>query len=116
MEANELVPNLTEEQSEKSKKQIKNNMRGFVPPPPGFDDWKIQKEIDKKNEIKKILYKQNPQATLTMIRKGVAYYQTLINCGEINAEIVRFEVPVSKMDDADYFAAMPAKLLIFGIV
>lgn len=60
-----------------------------------------------KNDIKKALYKQNPTATLTFIRKGTAYYETQIEEGTI-----RFEVPVSDMGDADFGVNIEAKLLI----
>jgi hypothetical protein len=65
-----------------------------------------------KIEIKKALYKQKPKATLTMIRKGVAYYKaTVINNGSNSISIVKFEIPTSDMGDADYFIDMDAKHL-----
>lgn len=64
-----------------------------------------------KNEIKKALYKQKPEATLLFIRKGVAYYTTEIESNN-STMAIRFEVPVDDMGDADYFPQMDAKLLI----
>lgn len=62
-------------------------------------------------EIKKELYKQKPTATLEFIRKNVAFYKTLINNN--NEEfVVKFEIPIGDMGDADFFNKMDAKLLI----
>ena len=60
-----------------------------------------------KNEIKKELYKYNPQAYLKMIRKGVAYYEAMLH----NVTEIRFEVPISDMGDADFYYEMDSKLL-----
>lgn len=43
-----------------------------------------------KNEIKKGLYKENPKASLEFIRKGIAYYFTVLNENKIT-----FEIPIS---------------------
>ena len=64
-----------------------------------------------KNEIKKALYKQNPEANFQMIRKGVAYYAATIEEDGYENE-VRFEIPVSDMGDSDFLLYMQAKLLI----
>lgn len=69
-----------------------------------------------KNEIKKELYKKKPMATLEFIRKGVAYYFTVLDENGIDSEYVRFEVPVNDMGDADFFPHMEAKLLIRYLV
>lgn len=72
-----------------------------------------------KNDIKKALYKQNPEATLFQIRKGVAYYDTVIRIEEepvIKSKTIIFEVPVIDMGDADFLPTMEAKLLIRWIV
>lgn len=63
------------------------------------------------NEIKKALYKQNPKAEFKFIRKGVAYYLTIIESGSEPVEI-RFEVPVSDMGDADFEYTMDSKYMI----
>jgi len=63
-------------------------------------------------EIKKALYKEKPEASLLMIRKGVAYYETSIN----NGYVVYFEVPIDDMGDADFFPIMDGKLLNRWIV
>lgn len=60
-----------------------------------------------KNEIKKSLYKQNPKATLDYIRKGSAYYFTVLEDGTR----ITFEVPISDMGDADFLSHMESKLL-----
>jgi hypothetical protein len=59
------------------------------------------------NDIKKALYKQNTTAHLTSIQSGIIYYKTHIEEG-----FIRFNIPVSDMGDAAFFAEMPAKLLI----
>lgn len=61
------------------------------------------------NEIKKALYRENPNAVLMRIRKGVAYY----SCHLVsNDSVIQFEVPVSDMGDADFLSNMDSKLLI----
>jgi hypothetical protein len=72
-----------------------------------------------KNEIKKELYKQNPEASLLYIRKGVVYYEAILRIKEhvlIKAKKVFFEVPISDMGDADLLPQMDAKLLIRYLV
>lgn len=70
-----------------------------------------------KNEIKKILYKQNPKANFSYIRKGIVYYNTIINTEETEDKKsipyqVFFEIPVMDMGDADFFNEMEGKYLI----
>lgn len=60
-----------------------------------------------KNEIKKALYKQKPQAEFKFVRLGVAYYYA-----DLEDQRVNFEVPVSDMGDVDFGRTMDAKLLI----
>lgn len=70
-------------------------------------------------EIKKALYKQKPEASLLMIRKGVAYYDAKIKIEEepiIKYKTIFFEVPVSDMGDADFTPTMDGKLLNRWIV
>ncbi len=77
----------------------------------------VEIEINEmKTEIKKALYKQKPKAILQFIRLGIAYYQTP-NI-EVDGEqmVVKFEVPVSDMGEADFFPEMDAKLLNRWIV
>jgi len=64
-----------------------------------------------KNEIKKALYKQKPQASFRFIRQGVAYYYA-----DLEEERINFEIPVPDMGDADFHSTMEAKLLIRWIV
>jgi hypothetical protein len=66
-----------------------------------------------KNEIKKALYKENPQAVLKHIRKGVVYYSAHIASTD---QVIQFEVPVDDMGDADFLSNMDGKLLIRWIV
>lgn len=60
-----------------------------------------------KNEIKKLLYISKPTAEFLYIRKGSAFYKTIVN--DVH---VMFNVPVSDMGDADFLPQMDAKLLI----
>jgi hypothetical protein len=106
MEANELVPNLTEEQIEESKKQIEKALFYFI-----VEEPKIQKENDKKNEIKKELYKQKPISKFDFLRKKVLYYSTVLN-----GETIRFEIPVEDLGDAQYTPEMESQLLIRYLV
>lgn len=67
-----------------------------------------------KVEIKKALYKQKPTAELLYIRKGVAYYDTVIKIKEephIEYKTLFFQIPVDDMGDADFLPKMEAKLL-----
>lgn len=67
-----------------------------------------------KNEIKKLLYKQKPEAELLYIRKGIAYYDARVRISEdpiIEMMTVFFEVPVSDMGEADFLPKMPAQTL-----
>lgn len=71
------------------------------------------------NEIKKLLYKQNPNAKLIFIRKGIAHYvaDVLIELdGETKVEKIHFEVPITDMGDADFLYIMDGKFLIRWIV
>jgi hypothetical protein len=67
-----------------------------------------------KNEIKKQLYKEKPEAKLIMIRKGVAYYGAKIRPNL--TYMASFQVPVEDMGDADFLPVMDAKLLIRWLV
>lgn len=69
-----------------------------------------------KNEIKKALYKQNPKAEFKYIRKGSAYYVTIIQSDNFEPIEIRFEIPVIDMGDADFEYMMDAKLLIRWIL
>jgi len=64
------------------------------------------------NEIKKALYKQNPIANLEYIRKGIAYYTSVIN----ENDMIYFEVPCNDMGEADFTPHMKAKYLIRYII
>jgi len=57
-------------------------------------------------QIKKELYKQKPDAILSYIRKGSAFYYA-----DLTQQRVYFEVPVDDMGDADFNPTMDAKLL-----
>jgi hypothetical protein len=60
------------------------------------------------NEIKKSLYKENPPATLDMVRKGHAHFTTQLS----NGVTLIFDVPLDDMGDATFFSTMDSKLLI----
>ena len=63
------------------------------------------------NDIKKALYRQNPDADLIRVRRGVMYYScSFIDDG--NVVSILFEVPFSDMGSADFLPTMPAKLLV----
>jgi len=64
-----------------------------------------------KNEISILLYKQNPKASLSYIRKGNAYYSTTVEDGTLGSVFVQFEVPVNDMGDADFMVEMEGKYL-----
>lgn len=74
----------------------------------------IKKQMET-NDIKKYLYKQNPKAKLSYIRKGHAYYTTTIQADDISKNIL-FEIPVQDMGDADFHNEMDGKLLIRWIL
>lgn len=58
-------------------------------------------------EIKKLVYKQKPQAHLQFIRIGVAYYYA-----DLEEERIRFQIPVSDMGSTDFTPNEEAKLLL----
>lgn len=66
-------------------------------------------------EIKKEIYKQKPIAELLYIRKGSAYYDTMIKIGEEpfkKSKTIFFKIPINDMGDADFERKMDGKLLI----
>ena len=70
-----------------------------------------------KNEIKKVLYKQNPKANFSYIRKGIAYYKAIISTEKTEEKLpetyqVLFEIPFEDMGDADFLQEMDGKYLI----
>jgi hypothetical protein len=69
-----------------------------------------------KNEVKKALYKQNPKAEFKFIRKGVAYYLTIIESESYEPVQIRFEIPVIDMGEADFETYMESKYLIRWIM
>ena len=72
------------------------------------------------NEIKKALYKQNPDATLTVVTKdGIRYESYVVEHTENQASkhtYLYFNVPLSDIGDATFEDEMPAKLLIRYII
>lgn len=62
-------------------------------------------------EIKKSLLKNNPEARLSYIRKGSAFYYA-----DLPEQRVYFLIPVDDMGDADFGAAMDSKSLLRWIV
>lgn len=65
------------------------------------------------NDIKKVLYKENPSAILKQIRKGTAYYSAHVVSLDT---VIQFQIPVEDMGDADFLSSMDSKLLIRWIV
>ncbi len=73
------------------------------------------------NDIKKILYKDNPVANLQYVRKGHVYYKALIRFTTGDSPIkeskyINFDVPIVDMGDADFHAEMSGKHLIRWII
>ena len=64
-----------------------------------------------KNDIKKLLYKEKPNAHIQFVRKGIVYYYA-----DLEEMGVHFQVPVEDMGDADFLPIMEGKLLIRWIV
>jgi hypothetical protein len=60
-----------------------------------------------KTHIKKLIYKQKPQAIFKFIRMGVAYYYA-----DLDEYRVFFQIPISDMGDTDFKATEDAKLLL----
>lgn len=69
-----------------------------------------------KNEIKKLLYKQNPTASFQSIRKGNGYYSTTVEDATAGRVFIQFEIPINDMGDADFYSQMEAKYLIRWIL
>jgi len=65
-----------------------------------------------KNEIKKALYRQKPNAVLNRIYQNIMYYNAVIDVDSDNARNLYFEVPVDDIGDATFEVLMDAKLLI----
>lgn len=59
------------------------------------------------NEIKKELYKKNPDARLTHINKGNAFYYA-----DLKDQRVFFIIPISDMGETAFNARMDSKYLI----
>ena len=58
------------------------------------------------NEVKKLVYKQNPRANMYNISKeGILY------SAEIDEKVITFLIPLSDID-ANFFPEMDAKLLL----
>lgn len=63
------------------------------------------------NEIKKELYKQNPEAWIIDVTKSGIRYFTQIRVEKMS-KTLHFNVPLSDIGDASFDSEMPAKLLI----
>lgn len=63
------------------------------------------------NDIKKVLYKENPKAVFLYYRKDVLYYNTSSSIG-----IIDFSIPIEDTGDANFSNTMDSKLLIRWIV
>ena len=68
-----------------------------------------------KTEIKKLVYRQKPDAILQFIRMGVAYYSAniLVHNGTSSEVVhIRFQVPVDDMGTTDFTPKEEAKLML----
>src|ERR1700759_3728895 len=88
--------------------------RKVIQPNPISRIFNINKGYMILNDIKKHLYKQNPTAKLSYIRKGQVYYIAYIREKEENDHMktVIFEIPFQDMGEATFFDEMESKLLI----
>jgi hypothetical protein len=68
------------------------------------------------NEIKKALYKQNPNAVFGQMQSGVAWYSAYIIDPDNESYLVNFNIPFNDMGEATFYDSMPAKFLIRWIV
>lgn len=73
------------------------------------EDEKITVEEMELSNIKKALYKENPQASFKHIKKGTAHYSAHVVSLET---IVNFEIPVNDMGDSEFKSFMDSKYLI----
>ena len=64
-----------------------------------------------KNEIKKLLYKQNTEARLYRVNKSGIMYKALLDIDE-GFERLTFIIPLEDMGDATFEEIEKAKLLI----
>jgi hypothetical protein len=60
-----------------------------------------------KTEIKKALYKQQPEASLILVRGGFIHYE----CSLEDGTVLYFNVPVEDIGDAGFYPVMEAKHL-----
>lgn len=65
-----------------------------------------------KNEIKKALYREKPQATLSKIVDDIYYYEAKLN----NGDNICFAVPISDMGDKLFDNNISAQLLIRWLI
>lgn len=76
----------------------------------------------KTNDIKKLIYKQNPMATFNMCRGGTLYYYSTISSNRteenpiLSYANIFFEIPISDIGTTDFYAEMTAKHLLRWIV
>lgn len=69
------------------------------------------------NEIKKLVYKQKPNALLEMIRGGTLYYRSIITVGKfLQNQPIRFQIPISDIGTTDFFPSMEAKHLLRWLI
>jgi hypothetical protein len=65
-----------------------------------------------KETVKKLLYKQQPEARFIRIKSGHAYYGTFVELEDKTMQQVTFDVPISDLGDAELWRNEEAKLLI----
>ena len=62
-------------------------------------------------EVKKLVYKQQPNASLYDLHLGTACYTASIEIDQITTAI-RFDIPVTDMGDGRFYPEMEAKFLL----
>lgn len=68
------------------------------------------------NDIKKALYKQNPEAVFQSASKSGLLYIAIIGDDEGKTKLIRFLVPYNDLGDAVFGSSLHSKLLIRWIV
>lgn len=65
-----------------------------------------------KNDINKMLYKQNPKAKFVRFQSNNLYYGTFIELEDKSMQEVVFEIPATDVGDGKFWRDEDAKLLI----
>lgn len=67
------------------------------------------------NEIKKLVYKQQPKALFEKLRGGVAYYVFSVVVSD-STSYFHAEIPVKDMGSTDFLCEMEAKFLLRWLI